>query len=103
MCSCSSLQSRRASWTVGDGSIVGGCKVIAGCCINRVNHLSVTIQARTVTLWYLVNDSDRVDYVTQLKGHIFYIPVHVGLVLQLPLAKQDTAGDPDRMYPLLQL
>ena len=33
-----------------------------------------------------------------------YIPIHVGLVLQLPLAKQDTEGDPDRrMYPLLQV
>ena len=32
-----------------------------------------------------------------------YKPVHVGLLLQLPLAKQDTVGDPDRMYPLLQL
>ena len=32
-----------------------------------------------------------------------YIPVHVGLVLQDPLDKQVTVGDPDRMYPLLQL
>ena len=31
------------------------------------------------------------------------IPVHVGLVLQLPPDKQDTVGDPNRMYPLLQL
>ena len=32
----------------------------------------------------------------------FYIRVQVGRVLQLPLAKQVTVADPDRMYPLLQ-
>ena len=31
-----------------------------------------------------------------------YLP-QVGRVLQLPLAKQVTVADPDRMYPLLQL
>ena len=31
------------------------------------------------------------------------IPGQVGLVLQSPLAKQDTVADPDRTYPLLQL
>ena len=31
------------------------------------------------------------------------IPVHFGVVTQLPLAKQDTVADPDRMYPLLHL
>ena len=29
--------------------------------------------------------------------------MHVGIVLQPPLAKQDTIADPDRVYPLLQL
>ena len=31
------------------------------------------------------------------------LPVHSGVVSQLPLPKQDTVADPDRMYPLLQL
>ena len=31
------------------------------------------------------------------------IPEHIGLVLQSPIAKQDTVADPDRTYPLLQL
>ena len=31
-----------------------------------------------------------------------YLP-QVGRVLQLPLAKQVTVADPDRVYPLLQL
>ena len=30
------------------------------------------------------------------------LPVHSGVVSQIPLAKQDTVADPDRMYPLLQ-
>ena len=29
------------------------------------------------------------------------LPVHSGVVSQLPLAKQDTVADPDRVYPLL--
>ena len=28
------------------------------------------------------------------------VPVHSGVVSQLPLAKQDTVADPDKMYPL---
>ena len=31
------------------------------------------------------------------------LPVHIGIVSQLPLAKQDTVADPDTRYPLLQL
>ena len=31
------------------------------------------------------------------------LPVQTGLVLQAPVAKQDTVADPDRVYPLLQL
>ena len=31
------------------------------------------------------------------------LPVHVGVLSQLPLAKQDTVADPDKMFPLLQL
>ena len=31
------------------------------------------------------------------------LPVHSGVVSHLPLAKQDTVADPDKMYPLLQL
>ena len=31
------------------------------------------------------------------------LPVHVGVVLHTPLAKQDTVADPNRVYPLLQL
>ena len=58
MCSCSSLRSRGARCTVGDSSIGEGWKVIAGCCINRVTYISATIQARTITLWYLVHESD---------------------------------------------
>ena len=40
-----------------------------------------------------------------VKVTLFYLvlPVQTGLVLQAPVAKQDTVADPDRMYPLLQL
>ena len=31
------------------------------------------------------------------------LPVHTGVVSHLPLAKQDTVADPDKMYPLLHL
>ena len=31
------------------------------------------------------------------------LPVHFGVVSQIPLAKQGTVADPVRMYPLLQL
>ena len=47
VCSCSSLQSRRGSWTVCDDSIGEHCKVITGCC-NKwkviVNKLNVYIK-----------------------------------------------------------
>ena len=31
------------------------------------------------------------------------LPVQTGLILQAPVAKQDTVADPDKVYPLLQL
>ena len=31
------------------------------------------------------------------------LPVHSGVESQIPIAKQDTVADPDRMYPLLHL
>ena len=31
------------------------------------------------------------------------LPVHSGVVSQIPLAKQDTVAEPDRVYPLLQV
>ena len=31
------------------------------------------------------------------------LPVHSGVVSQLPIAKQDTVADPDRMCPLLHM
>ena len=31
------------------------------------------------------------------------LPVHTGVVSHLPLAKQGTVADPDKMYPLLHL
>ena len=38
-----------------------------------------------------------------MSANTLYIPVHVGLVLQLPPDIQVTVADPDRLYPLSQL
>ena len=34
---------------------------------------------------------------------IISLPLHIGRELHISLAKQDTVGDPERMYPLSQL
>ena len=60
---------------------------------------------KLLSYWYSMHDhgGHTVGHLTLIARYALYIPIHVGLLLQLPLAKQDTAGDPDRMYPLVHV